>query len=183
MKIYIKNMATDNAIDLVKSELENLKLSYSRIETGEVDLVHVPSGEQHTILNLALKKWNLELIQDGKAILVERIKNIIKEIVYFSNDFPKINYSYYLSNKLQRDYTYLSNIFSELERITIEHFIIYHKIEKAKLLLVKNQLNITEIASLLNYRTVSHFSNQFKKVSGYTPTFFKAMMNKKTSKD
>jgi YesN/AraC family two-component response regulator len=172
-------MATDHSLELVRSELENLNLSYSMIELGEVELLHIPSEEQHKSLILGLKKWNLELIQDRKAILVERTKNIIKEMVYFSNEFPKINYSHFLSQKLQRDYTYLSNIFSELEGITIEHFIIFHKIEKGKQLLMKSQLNITEIAVSLNYRDVAHFSNQFKKVSGHTPTFFKAMMNKK----
>ena len=171
-------MTSHQCNELVKSELEKLELQYNSVELGVIDLVEYPSELKIEDLKKALQKWELEVMADKKAILVERIKNAIIEVIHLSKEFPKTNYSYYLSDKLQRDYTYLSNIFSDIEKMTIEHYIIFHKIERAKELLLGNELNVTEIARMLNYRNTAHFSNQFKKVSGYTPTFFKAMMRK-----
>ncbi len=163
---------------VIAAELEKLGLQYNTVELGEVEFIKEPSELESRELKLALQKWDFELLDDRKAILVERIKNVIIEMIHFSNKFPETNYSEYISKKLTHDYTYLSNIFSEVENITIEHFIIAHKIEKVKELLMYNELNISEIAVRLRYSSVAHLSNQFKKVTGFTPTFFKAMKNK-----
>jgi AraC-like DNA-binding protein len=150
---------------VVAAELE---LRYNSVELGEIELIEVLSEVKHNELRAALQKWDFELLDDRKAILVERVKNVIVEMIHYSKSLPHINYSAYISKKLAHDYTYLSNIFSEIENITIEHFIIAHKIE----------YNISEIAAKLNYSSVAHLSNQFKKVAGITPSFFKAMKNK-----
>lgn len=163
---------------LVKSELDNLGIKYNLLALGEVDLTKNLSALKNQQLRAALQKWDFEFMDDRKAILVERIKIVIIEMIHLSNELPKTNYSDYISKKLFHDYTYLSNVFSEVENITIEHFIIAHKIEKAKELLLYEEYNITEIARMLNYSNVAHLSNQFKKVTGFTPTFFKAMKNK-----
>lgn len=163
---------------IIKSELDNLGIKYSLLALGEVDLIEKPSDVKSLELKTALLKWDFELMDDRKTILTERIKAAIIEMVHHSTELPKTNYSEYLSKKLLHDYTYLSNIFSEVENITIEHFIIAHKIEKVKELLLYDEYNITEIAVMLNYSNVAHLSNQFKKVTGFTPTFFKAMKNK-----
>ena len=184
MKIFIKNMVSNRCKMLVMSELEKLEIEYNTILLGEAELTEKPSAIKYEELKTALQKWDFELLDDRKAILVERIKTVIIEMVHIANKFPDTNYSEYISKKLLHDYTYLSNIFSEVENITIEHFIISHKIEKAKELLLYNEFTITEIAAKLNYSNVAHLSNQFKKVTGYTPTFFKAMKNKsRTSLD
>ena len=164
---------------LVKSELEKLGLSYVAVELGEAELTESPSLSKMEELKTALQKWDFDLMDDKKAILTARIKGVIIEMVHISNELPDTTYSDYISKKLLHDYTYLSNIFSEVENITIEHFIIAHKIEKVKQLLMDDELNISEIAGKLNYSSISHLSNQFKKVTGVTPTFFKALKNKK----
>lgn len=178
MKIFIKNMVSNRCKLIVKSELDKLGIEYNMLALGEVDLVEKPSAIKHEELKMALQKWDFELMDDRKTILTERIKSVIIEMIHLSNELPKTNYSDYISKKLLHDYTYLSNIFSEVESITIEHFIIAHKIEKAKELLLYDEYNITEIADMLNYSNVAHLSNQFKKVTGFAPTFFKAMKNK-----
>jgi hypothetical protein len=163
---------------VVAAELEKLELRHNSLELGEIELAEELSELKHNELRAALQKWDFELLEDRKAILVERVKNVIVEMIHYSNSFPHINYSAYISKKLAHDYTYLSNIFSEIENITIEHFIIAHKIEKVKEFLMYNEYNISEIAAKLNYSSVAHLSNQFKKVTGITPSFFKAMENK-----
>ncbi len=163
---------------VVAAELEKLGLQYNTVQLGEVEFIKEPSELEGRELKMAFQKWEFELLDDRKPILVERIKNVIIEMIHFSNKFPEKNYSEYISKNLTHDYTYLSNIFSEVENITIEHFIIAHKIEKVKELLMYNELNISEIAVKLRYSSVAHLSNQFKKVTGFTPTFFKAMKNK-----
>lgn len=163
---------------IVRSELEKIGMEYSLLELGEIDLVEKPSALKHEELKAALQKWDFELMDDKKTIMVEKIKAVIIEMVHFSKEFPKTNYSDHISKKLLHNYTYLSIIFSEIENITIEHFIISHKIEKVKELLMYGEKNITEIADMLDYSSVAHLSGQFKKVTGYTPTFFKAMQHK-----
>ncbi len=163
---------------IVKSELDNLGIEYNLLGLGEVDLAENLSAVKNEDLKTALLKWDFELMDDRRTIITERIKNVIIEMVHFSKELTQTNYSDYISKKLLYDYTYLSNIFSEVENITIEHYIIAHKIEKAKELLLYGEYNITEIADMLNYSNVAHLSNQFKKVTGFTPTFFKAMKNK-----
>jgi len=178
MKIFIKNMVSKRCKMVVAAELEKLELRHNSVELGEIELIEELSDLKHNELRAALQKWDFELLGDRKAILVERVKNVIVEMIHYSNSLPHINYSAYISKKLTHDYTYLSNIFSEIENITIEHFIIAHKIEKVKELLMYNEHNISEIAAKLNYSSVAHLSNQFKKVTGITPSFFKAMENK-----
>ena len=122
----------------------------------------------------------MELLEDKKAILIEKIKTIIIEMIHYSEEPPILNFSSFLSQKLNYEYNYLSNLFSEVKGTTIEHYIIAHKIERAKELLIYNELTITQIAEKLHYSNVAHLSNQFKKVTGLTPTFFKKMKHKRT---
>lgn len=164
---------------IVKSELENMGLHFTVIELGEVDIAEDLSAIQRQELNAALLRSGLELMEDKRSILIEKIKTIIIEMIHYSDEPPLLNFSAYLSEKLNYDYNYLSNLFSEVKGTTIEHFIISHKIERAKELLIYNELTLTEIAEKLHYSNVAHLSNQFKKVTGLTPTFFKAMKHKR----
>jgi AraC-like DNA-binding protein len=166
---------------LVKAELDKLGLHYKRVELGEAEIEENISPEKWNELNLALKKSGIELMDDKKSILIERIKNVIIELVHYSEDPLEINFSDYLSQKLHHDYTYLANLFSESQGTTIEHFLIVHKIERVKELLVYDELNITEIAWKMGYSSVAHLSNQFKKITGLTPSFFKKIKDKKRS--
>ncbi len=164
---------------VVKSELTKLGLHFIVVDLGEVEVKENITAEQHEQLKIALSASGLELMEDKKAVLIEKIKGVIVEMVYYSEETPKTNFSNYLSEKLNYDYTYLSNLFSESTGITIEHFIIAHKIERVKELLLYNELNLTEISYMLNYSSVAHLSNQFKKVTGLTPSFFKKIKQKK----
>ena len=164
---------------VVKAELEKLGLHYNSVELGGADIMEQLSTEQLNLLNQALQKSGLELIDDKKSILVEKIKTIIIEMVHYSDDQIKINLSDYLSEKLNHNYTYLANLFSEVKGTTIENFYLGHKIEKVKELLVYDELNLTEIAERLHYSSVAHLSNQFKKMTGLTPTHFKNLKRKK----
>lgn len=164
---------------MVKMELDKLGLHYGIIDLGEVEIVENISNEQREILKNGLYNSGLELMDDKKAMLIERIKRVIIEMVHYSEEQPKIKNSVYISQKLNHDYTYLANLFSEVTGITIEHFIIAHKIERVKELLIYDELNLTQISYLLNYSSVAHLSNQFKKVTGLTPSFFKQLKQKK----
>jgi len=164
---------------VVKSELDNLGLHYEAVELGEVRIRENITSAQRDQLKAALLKSGLELMDDKKAILIERIKNVIVEMIHYEDESPKTNFSDYLSKKLNYDYTYLSNIFSEVTGITIEHFIIAHKIERVKELLLYDELTLSEISYRLNYSSVAHLSNQFKKVTGLTPTYFRSLKYKK----
>ena len=164
---------------VVKAELEQLGLVPKVIELGEVDMEEFLSDEVREKLKMALLKSGLELLEDKKSILIEKIKNIIVEMIHYSDEAPRTNFSDYLSSRLNYDYNYLSNLFSEVKGTTIAHFIIAHKIERAKELLVYDELTLTEIADKLHYSSVAHLSNQFKKVTGLTPSFFKQMKNKR----
>jgi AraC-like DNA-binding protein len=164
---------------IVKSELDNLGLHYVAVDLGEVDIMEDITPEVRDQLKIALLKSGLELMDDKKAILIEKIKNIIVEMIHYKEELPKINFSDYLSEKLNYDYTYLSNLFSEAAGVTIEQYIIAHKIERAKELLLYDELSLSDIARILHYSSVGHLSNQFKKVTGLTPTFFKQLRNKK----
>ncbi len=164
---------------IVKAELETLGLHHMIVELGEVEIKEVLSEQTHDALKKALLKSGLELMDDKKAMLIEKIKNVVVEMIHYSDELPKTNFSDYLSKKLNYDYTYLSNLFSEVKGITIEHFIISHKIERVKELLIYNELNLTEIAWKLRYSSVAHLSNQFKKVTGLTPSFFKKIKNQR----
>ncbi len=164
---------------IVKSELENLGLHSTVLELGEVEIMEKLSVKKQRLLKLALLKFGLELMEDKKSMLIEKIKNIVVEMIHYSDEPPVTNFSDFLSKKLAYDYNYLSNLFSEVKGITIEHFIIAHKIERAKEMLLYNELTLTEIAWKLHYSSVAHLSNQFKKVTGLTPSFFKKMKHKR----
>jgi len=166
---------------VVKSELEKLGVQKVRIELGEAEIFEDISTEQLDQLNINLKKVELELMDDKKSILVEKIKMIIIELVHYTDEQIKVNLSDYLSEKLNYNYTYLANLFSEVKGTTIEKFYLYHKIERVKGLLIYNELNLSEIAYKLNYSSVAHLSNQFKKITGLTPSHFKNLKQKRQS--
>lgn len=175
MKLFIKYMVSIRCKMLVKAELERLGLHSNTVELGEADIKEDITEEQREQLNRALKKAGLELMDDKKAMLVEKIKNVIIDMIHYSDEPPLTKYSVYLCEKLNYDYTYLANLFSEVRGMTIEHFIIIHKIERVKELLVYDDLNLTEIAEKLHYSSVGHLSNQFKKTTGLTPSHFKKL--------
>lgn len=164
---------------LVKSVFENFNIPYISVELGEVVTVSELTDDSRNQLKSILMTSGLELMEDQKSILIEKIKNIIVEMVHNSEDPPATNFSVYLSAKLNYDYNYLSNLFSEVKGTTIGNYIIAHKIERAKELLVYNELTLTEIAEKLHYSNVAHLSNQFKKVTGLTPSFFRKMKDKR----
>jgi AraC-like DNA-binding protein len=181
MKLFIKYMVSIRCKMLVKSELDKLGLHYILVDLGEVEIMEDISAEQRDQLKMALLKSGLELMDDKKAILIEKVKNVIVEMVHYTDEVPKTNFSDYLSEKLNHDYTYLANLFSEVTGITIEHFIIAHKIEHVKELLLYDELTLTEISYRLNYSSVAHLSYQFKKVTGLTPSYFKQLKHKRRS--
>lgn len=164
---------------IVKDELETLGLGYKTLDLGIVELTDTLTSAQHDLLKINLLKSGLELLDDKKSILIEKIKNVIIELIHYSDEIPKVNFSDYLSEKLGYDYTYLANTFSEVKGITIQQFIITHKIEKVKELLLYDELNLTEIAYKLHYSSVAHLSNQFKKVTGLSPSFYKQLKEKR----
>jgi AraC-like DNA-binding protein len=161
----------------VKSELEKLGLHHTRVELGETEIMEDISAEQLYNLNTSLKNIGLELLDYKKNIMVEKIKTIIIELVHYNEDQIKTTLSDYLSEKLNHNYTYISNLFSEIKGTSIENFYLSNKIEKVKELLVYDDLNLTEIAYKLNYSSVAHLSNQFKKMTGLTPSHFKNLKN------
>jgi len=173
MKLYIKYMVSHRCKMAVKEELKKLGIQFENINLGEVEILEDISLSQHEQFNIALKKSGLELIDDKRAVLIEKIKNVIIEMIHYQEASIKVNFSVFLAEKLHLDYTYISNLFSQVVGTTIEHFIIAHKIERAKELILYDELNLTEIAFLLNYSSVSHLSKQFKKVTGLTPSYFK----------
>jgi AraC-like DNA-binding protein len=181
MKLYLKYMVSIRCKMLVKSELEKFGLHYRSVELGEADIEEEISEVQWHALNSSLKKSGIELMEDKKSILIEKIKNVVVELVHYAEEPLETNFSDFLSNRLNHDYTYLANLFSETQGITIEHFLILHKIERVKELLIYDELNITEIAWKLHYSSVAHLSNQFKKMTGLTPSFFKKLKEKKRS--
>ena len=166
---------------VVKDELDKLEINNFNIELGLVDIAEDITQKQREQLRANLLRSGLELLDDKKSILIEKIKSVIIEMIHYSDELPKMNYSEYISKKLNHDYTYLSNIFSEVKGITIQQFIIIHKIEKAKELLLYDELNITEISYKLHYSSVAHLSGQFKKITGLSPSFFKQMRQKRTN--
>jgi AraC-like DNA-binding protein len=166
---------------VVKEAFSQLKLNFETVNLGVVDIREDISERARAELKRLLLASGLELLDDKRAILIERIKNVIIQMVHHEDDLPKLKFSVYLSEKLHYDYTYLANIFSETQGTTIEQFIILHKIEKVKELIMYGELNLTEIACKLHYSGVAHLSNQFKKVTGLTPTYFKSLKKKKLS--
>jgi len=161
----------------VKSELEKLGFHHLRAELGEVEIMEDISPEQIAQLNHSFKKHGLELINNNRSILVERIKTSVIELVHYRDDQIKVNLSDFLAAKLNHNYTYLANLFSEVKGTTIENFYLWHKIEKVKELLVYDELNLSEIARKMHYSSVAHLSNQFRKMTGLTPSHFRRLKN------
>mgnify|MGYP006168659885 FL=1 len=164
---------------VVKEALKKIGVHNVVLDLGMVEIIDDLTEQQREELHQLLLKSGLELMDDKKAMLIEKIKNIIIEMVHYTDEIPKVNYSDYISEKLGLEYTHISKIFSEVKGITIEQFIIAHKIERVKELLLYGELNLTQISYIMNYSSVAHLSKQFKKVTGLTPTFFKQLKDKK----
>ena len=164
---------------VVKEELKKLGLPYASVDLGTVQLLKNITEEKREELKNNLLKTGLELLDDKKSILIEKIKDVIIEMVHYAEELPDMNYSDYISEKLNNDYTYLSNTFSEVQGITIQQYIIIHKIEKVKELILYDELNLTEISYKLKYSSVAHLSNQFKKITGLSPSYFKKLKKKR----
>ena len=179
MKLFIKYMVSSRCIMAVKEVLKKFELHYIFIELGEVEIMESISDDLRAHLKKALKVYGFELMEDKRAILIEKIKVTVIEMVHYSTDIMKVNFSEYLSQKLNYDYSYMTKIFSEVQGTTIEHFIIIHKIERIKEFIIYDELNITEIAQIMNYSSVAHLSTQFKKITGLTPSAFKNLRMKR----
>jgi YesN/AraC family two-component response regulator len=181
LKLYIKNMVCIRCKMVVKDELTKLGLKYSSVELGEAEFPERITPDQRERFRAALLRSGLELMDDKKSVLIQKIKTIIIELVHYSEEPLSINLSVYLAEKIQHDYTYLANLFSEVQGTTIEKFLISHKIERVKELLVYNELSLTEIAYKMHYSSVAHLCTQFKKVTGLTPSYFKSLKDKRRS--
>ncbi len=181
MKLYIKYMVSIRCKMMVKEALKKMGLHFIVVDLGEVEIMENLSEEQRLELKSTLMKAGLELMDDKKAMLIERIKNVIVEMVHYADELIKVNFSDYLSEKLKYDYTYMANLFSEVQGTTIEQFIISHKVERIKELIIYGEWNITEIAHRMNYSSVAHLSSQFKKVTGLSPSHFKQLKDKRRS--
>lgn len=160
---------------VVGQELQKLGLQYVKINLGTIEILEDISDSQREELRKNLEEYGLELLDDKRKIIIEKIKAIIIEMIHYSEELPKMKYSEYISEKMGYDYTYLANIFSEVKGITIQQFIIVNKIERVKELLLYDELNLKEIAFKLHYSSVAHLSSQFKKVTGLTPSYFKKL--------
>lgn len=176
MRVYVKNMVCDRCIMAVRQLLDKLGLKYKNIQLGEVELVKEPSAKQVNDLKVALFKTGFELMDDKKARLVEKIKNVIVSLIqgYNEDEFNK-KLSATLEEKLKMDYHYLTTLFSSIESITIEKYAILQRIEKVKELLMYDEMSLGEIADKLGYSSVQHLSQQFKKITGLTPSQFKQL--------
>lgn len=175
MKLYIKYMVSLRCKMKVKEELTKLGIKFASIDLGVVNIMEEIDEKLFEQLRKALLESGLEILDDKRTILVERIKILIIEMIHYSDELPEVNYSDYISQKLGLDYTYLSTLFSEVKGLTLQQYIIFNKVERIKELLIYDELNLTEISYKLHYSSVAHLSNQFKKITGLTPTFFKQL--------
>lgn len=182
MKLYIKNMVCDRCKWVVKTEMEKLGFKANSIDLGEVELESNIDSDEKQQIREALENFGFELIDDKKSRSIEKIKTLIIDLVHQKNNELTTNLSEYLSNHLSQDYSTLSNLFSEVEDVTIEKYFISQKIEKVKELLVYDELTVSEIAFQLNYSSAAYLSNQFKKVTGFTPLHYKQLKDKKSKK-
>ena len=179
MKLYVKYMVSQRCKMIVTAELEKLGLHAIVVHLGEIEIKETLSNEQRERLKNALSSVGLELVEDQKTILIEKIKAIVIELVHYSDEMPLVNYSDYISEKLNYHYTYLSNLFSETMGFTLHQFIVFHKIERIKELIIYGELALSQIAWKLNYSSPAHLCNQFKKVTGYSPSQFKQLKEKR----
>ncbi|TBX70317.1 AraC family transcriptional regulator [Flavobacterium silvisoli] len=185
MKLSIKNMVCQRCIMVVKQELEKNKLTAETVQLGEIIFKEEPSEDQLTALKQGLTAHGFEVLDDRKAMIIEKVKNIIVTIIHSTDEVNlKRNFSDIIAQQIPVDYNYISSIFSTTEGITIEQFIILQRIERVKELLVYNELSLSEIAYKLGYSNVQHLSTQFKKITGLTPSHFKSVKeNKRKSLD
>jgi len=172
-------MVSNRCKTAVQEVFEKYGLALSQIELGEVEVTDFISEDILSQLKISLLELGFELMEDKQVVLIERIKNVIIEMVHHSDEHIKKNLSDYLSEKLNYDYTYLANRFAKIQGISIEHFVILHKIDRIKELLIYDELNITEIAYKMSYSSVAHLSSQFKKITGLTPSQFKRLKFRK----
>lgn len=179
MKLYIKYMVSLRCKMMVKEELKRLGLKYVSVELGIVEILEEITLDQRDQLRKNLLTSGLELLEDNRSILIEKIKNVIIEMIHYSDEVPKVNYSDHISKKLGYDYTYLANTFSEVKGITIQQFIILHKVERVKELIIYDELTLSEIAYKLHYSSGAHLSTQFKKITGLTPSYYKKLKEKR----
>lgn len=179
MILHIKYMVSNCCRETVKAQLNKIGLRYTLLELGQVELTKPITDEERAELKIILCKNGFELMDNQKAILIEKIKNLVIEMVQESDKHPTVNYYEHISKELEYDYTYLSNLFSDVTGTTIIQYIIAHKIEKIKELLLYNELSLTEISYQLNYSSVAYLSAQFKKTTGLTPSYYKQLRNKK----
>ncbi len=173
MKIYIKNMVCIRCKMVVRDQLKRIGINSATVKLGEVEIAGAITDTQLTEFRSGLFRFGLEVLDNKKTLLIDKIKNLIIELVHYETEPLKMNFSAYLSKKLNYEYTYLANLFSEVEGINVEHYLITHKIERVKELLVYDGLTLTEISYKLNYSSVAHLCNQFKKITGTTPSNFK----------
>ena len=173
MKIYIKNMVCIRCKMVVRDQLKRITTDSAVVKLGEVEIAGTMNASQLNEFRSALLKFGLEVLDDKKGVLIDKIKQVIVELIHYEEEPLKVNFSAYLSNKLNYEYTYMANLFSEVEGINVEHYLISHKIERVKELLVYGGLSLTEISYKLNYSSVAHLCNQFKKITGTTPSIFR----------
>lgn len=181
MKLYIKYMVSQRCKMLVEEEMKKMGLGIIAIYLGMVEIQDVITQKQQDELKRRLQRSGLELMDDKNQILIERAKNLIFEMIFYSDEIPEVNYSDYISEQLKCNFADLASIFSEVMGVTIQHFIIVNKIEKAKELLIYDDLNLNEISYQLKYSSVAHLSNQFKKITGHSPSFYKEMQRLRTN--
>jgi len=179
MRLYVKNMVCNRCIMVVKNEFEKLGYAPLAVQLGEVEIKEELSSAQITEIDNRLKEFGFELIDNTKSRIIEKIKTSIVQLIHHSNEDVKVNYSQYIESQLNKDYVYLSGLFSEVEGTTIEKYIIHQKIEKVKELLVYDELTLSEIAYQMGYSNVAYLSSQFKKVTGLTPSHFKQVKENK----
>lgn len=177
MKLFIKNMVCNRCILVVQSELEQLGFEVLNVKLGEVQFLKVLTQSEKHLISNHVKSFGFELLEDKNSQLIEKIKALLIDLVQTKNNDINIKLSDYLVHHLHTDYSRISNLFSETESVSIEKYFINQKIEKVKELLYYDELSLSEIANLLNYSSVAHLSNQFKKVTGFSPSYFKNMKN------
>ena len=182
MMLQIRNMESDRCIEMVKNELSRLGVNYKMVELGKVEVKEIISVEKLQSIDKALRSSGLELMVDQKILIIEKIKDAVHQMIHISDDISKLNFSEYISKKVNHNYPYLSNLFSGTQGITIEKYLILQKIERVKELLVYGEFSLSDIAYKLQYRSVAHLSNQFKKITGLTPSFFRQFRNNKRRK-
>jgi YesN/AraC family two-component response regulator len=179
MKIYVKNMACESCKIVLKDALEELDITPVKVELGEVETKEDLTTEEKEKLNSIIKKAGLELLEKKQGVIIEKIRKEIIDYVYNTEEKPLLSFSVLLGEKLNHSYTYLANVFSEVEATTIEQYLISLKIERIKELIILEEYTLSEIAYKLHYSSVAHLSNQFKKITGLSPSHFKKLKEKR----